>query len=305
MSFTSLSELRKSRGGFDSLMKEVDKISNPTNEIKTDDRFWVPAVDKAGNGFSIIRFLPPSKGEELPWVRIWTHGFQGPGGKWYIENSLTTIGQADPVSEYNTILWNSGLEADKELARKQKRKLNYVCNILVIQDSATPENEGKVMLFRFGKKIFDKIKDISQPNPAFQDEKPVNPFDFWEGANFRLKIRQFEGYRNYDKSEFDKPSQVADSDSKIENIWNRQYPLTELLDPKYFKSYDFLKQKFESVIGVSHASVSRKAENVDIVETRKATPKTMEMSKPKVQPPSRDYEDDDDISSSYFQSLTN
>jgi hypothetical protein len=305
MTFTSLSELRKSRGGFDSLMKEVDKISNPSNEIKTDDRFWVPSVDKAGNGFSIIRFLPPSKGEELPWVRIWTHGFQGPGGKWYIENSLTTIGQSDPVSEYNTILWNSGSEADKELARKQKRKLNYICNILILQDSAVPENEGKVFLFKFGKKIFDKIKDISQPNPAFQDEKPVNPFDFWEGANFRLKIRQFEGYRNYDKSEFEKPSQVASSDSAIENIWNRQYPLTELLDSKYFKTYDFLKQKFESVIGVSNTNVTRKAENVDIVETRKATPKTVELNKSKVQTPPVDLDEDDEISSSYFQSLTN
>jgi hypothetical protein len=195
MAFQSLSDLRKSRGGFDNLMKEVEKIGNPQGESKgSDDRFWQPEVDKAGNGYAVIRFLPPPKGEELPWVRIWNHGFQGPTGKWYIENSLTTIGKPDPISEHNTELWNSGSEANKEVARKQKRKLSYITNILIVKDPSHPENEGKVFLYKFGKKIFDKIKDVAEPQ--FEDEKPVNPFDFWEGANFKLKIRNVESYRN-------------------------------------------------------------------------------------------------------------
>lgn len=305
MAFTSLSDLRKSRGGFDTLMKEVEKISNPQSEQKGDDRFWVPAVDKAGNGFAIIRFLAPPKGEELPWVRIWSHGFQGQSGKWYIENSLTTINQNDPVSELNTKLWNSGSEADKETARKQKRKLNYITNILVVKDSANPENEGKVMLFRFGKKIFDKIKDVSQPQ--FEDEKPINPFDFWEGANFKLKIRNVEGYRNYDKSEFDSPSPVAESDEKIESIWNKQYSLTEFLDPKHFKSYDFLKQKLETVLSGTAGSAIRKAEEVDFEDDHVApTPKAPVGSKPAAKVPPKEVDfDDDEESLSYFAKLAN
>ena len=248
MAFTSLSDLRKSRGGFDTLMKEVEKISNPQSEQKGDDRFWVPAVDKAGNGFAIIRFLAPPKGEELPWVRIWSHGFQGQSGKWYIENSLTTINQNDPVSELNTKLWNSGSEADKETARKQKRKLNYITNILVVKDSANPENEGKVMLFRFGKKIFDKIKDVSQPQ--FEDEKPINPFDFWEGANFKLKIRNVEGYRDYDKSEFaDKSALFDGDDEKLEELWKKEHGLKEFVERKQFKAYDQLKARLDKVLG--------------------------------------------------------
>ena len=196
MAFNSLSELRKSRGGFDKLMNEVEKIANPSQSNSGDDREWKPTVDKAGNGYAVIRFLPPSQGEEFPWVRLWNHGFQGPTGKWYIENSLTTLNQNDPVSELNSELWNSGVEANKEVARKQKRRLAYYANILVVQDSGNPENNGKVFLFKFGKKIFDKIKDVMQPQ--FEDEAPMNPFDFWEGANFKLKIRQVEGYRNYD-----------------------------------------------------------------------------------------------------------
>lgn len=304
MAFTSLSDLRKSRGGFDTLMKEVEKISNPQSESKGDDRFWVPAVDKAGNGYAVIRFLAPPKGEELPWVRIWSHGFQGPSGKWYIENSLTTINQIDPVSELNTKLWNSGSEADKETARKQKRKLNYITNILVIKDTANPENEGKVFLFRFGKKIFDKIKDVSQPQ--FDDEKPINPFDFWEGANFKLKIRNVEGYRNYDKSEFESPSSLADSDERIEAIWNKQYSLTEFLDPKHFKSYDFLKQKLESVLSGTTAPVARRAEEVELDDPVAPTPKAQVVSKPAPKAPPRDVEfEDDDESLSYFAKLAN
>lgn len=304
MAFTSLSDLRKSRGGFDTLMKEVEKISNPQSESKGDDRFWVPAVDKAGNGYAVIRFLAPPKGEELPWVRIWSHGFQGPAGKWYIENSLTTINQTDPVSELNTKLWNSGSEADKETARKQKRKLNYITNILVIKDTANPENEGKVFLFRFGKKIFDKIKDVSQPQ--FDDEKPINPFDFWEGANFKLKIRNVEGYRNYDKSEFESPSSVADSDERIEAIWNKQFSLTEFLDPKHFKSYDFLKQKLESVLSGTTAPVARRAEEVELDDPVAPAPRAQVVSKPAPKAPPKDVDfDDDDESLSYFAKLAN
>lgn len=263
MAFTSLSDLRKSRGGFDTLMKEVEKISNPQSESKGDDRFWVPAVDKAGNGYAVIRFLAPPKGEELPWVRIWSHGFQGPSGKWYIENSLTTINQTDPVSELNTKLWNSGSEADKETARKQKRKLNYITNILVIKDTANPENEGKVFLFRFGKKIFDKIKDVSQPQ--FDDEKPINPFDFWEGANFKLKIRNVEGYRNYDKSEFADSSPLFEGDdAKLEELWKKEFSLKEFTQKSQFKPYEQLKARLDKVLGFDGEVVRTKAESADI-----------------------------------------
>jgi len=304
MAFTSLSDLRKTRGGFDSLMREVEKISNPQSESKGDDRFWVPAVDKAGNGYAVIRFLAPPKGEELPWVRIWSHGFQGSSGKWYIENSLTTIGQADPVSELNTKLWNSGSEIDKETARKQKRKLNYITNILVIKDPANPENEGKVFLFKFGKKIFDKIKDVS--HPQFEDEKPVNPFDFWEGANFKLKIRNVEGYRNYDKSEFDSPSAIADDDSIIESIWNKQFSLVEFLDSRHFKSYEFLKQKLETVLSSNSASVSRRAEDVDLYDnSSESAPKSQIVSKPTAKAPPKEVDFDDEESLSYFAKLAN
>jgi len=253
MSFNSLSDLRKSRGGFDKLMKEVEKISNPVQQSQGDDREWKPTVDKAGNGFAVVRFLPPTKGEEFPWVRRWDHGFQGPTGKWYIENSLTTLNQSDPVSELNSEFWNSGVEANKEIARKQKRRLAYFSNILVVSDPGNPANEGKVFLYKYGKKIFDKLNDMM--NPTFEDENPINPFDFWEGANFKIKIRQVEGYRNYDKSEFEAPSPVADNDEAIEAIWNQQHSLQELIDPKNFKSYDELKSKLNMVLGASSSNV--------------------------------------------------
>jgi hypothetical protein len=304
MAFTSLADLRKSRGGFDTLMKEVEKIANPQAESKTDDRFWQPEVDKAGNGYAVIRLLPPPKGEELPWVRIWNHGFQGPSGKWYIENSLTTIGQTDPVSELNTELWNSGSEANKEIARKQKRKLTYISNILVVKDPGRPENEGKVFLFKYGKKIFDKIKDVAEPQ--FEDEKPINPFDFWEGANFKLKIRNVEGYRNYDKSEFDSPSPVAEDDLHIERIWGTQHSLTQFLDPKHFKSYDELKKKLQMVL--SGAAPTRNAESVDLDDPlAHSTPKAQVVSKPVAQKaPPKDVDfDDDEESLSYFSKLAN
>ena len=309
MAFTSLSDLRKSRGGVDSLMKEVEKIANPQAESRgADDRFWSPEVDKAGNGYAVLRFLPAPKGEDLPWVRVWNHGFQGPGGKWYIENSLTSVGKADPVSEYNTELWNSGSEANKEIARKQKRKLSYTTNILIVKDPAHPENEGKVFLYKFGKKIFDKIKDMAEPQ--FQDEKPINVFDFWEGANFKLKIRQVEGYRNYDKSEFEAASSISEKDEDIEAIWSKQHSLTQFLDEKHFKSYDDLKKKFEMVMGLSGNSVpGKRAEEIDLdnqMPTLKAVnstpmPKT---EKAPVKAPVKEVDfDDDDESLSYFAKL--
>jgi hypothetical protein len=243
---------------FDALKKNRSKViedlqkkaaeSAATKKNYTDDRFWAPTVDKAGNGYALIRFLPAPDGETTPWVRYWDHGFQGPTGRWYIENSRTTIGEPDYISEYNSKLWNSGNEKDKELARKQKRRLHYVTNILVLSDSANPENEGKVFLFKFGKKIFDKILDKMQPQ--FPDEKPVNPFDFWEGANFKLKIRNVEGYRNYDKSEFDSVSELFDGDEdRLKEVYENLNSLQDFVDPKNFKSYEELKRKAMAVLG--------------------------------------------------------
>jgi hypothetical protein len=294
MAFNSLSDLRNSRGNFDSLMKEVEKIANPqTSDSRDDDRFWQPEVDKAGNGFAVIRFLPAPKGEEMPWARIWSHGFQGPTGKWYIENSLTTIGKPDPVSEMNNELWNSGSEANKEIARKQKRRLNYTCNVLVLQDPAHPENEGKVKLFKFGKRIFDKIKDVMQPQ--FQDEEPVNPFDFWKGANFKLKIRKVEGYRNYDKSEFESIAPLNADDAEIEKVWAQQHSLVDFSDARHFKSYEELKKKLDAVLSGVPAAV-RHAEEVDLATPAAVKPAAAARPAP---PP----EEDDDSSLSYFANL--
>jgi hypothetical protein len=305
MAINTLADLRKSRGGFETLMKEVEKIANPQSESRgADDRYWQPEVDKAGNGYAVIRFLAPPKGEDLPWVRIWNHGFQGPAGKWYIENSLTTLGKADPVSEYNTELWNSGSEANKEIARKQKRKLSYVTNILVVKDPAHPENEGKVFLYKFGKKIFDKIKDIAEPQ--FEDEKPINPFDFWEGANFKLKIRNVEGYRNYDKSEFDGISAISEDDDVIEKIWNQQHSLVQFLDEKHFKSYDELKKKFEMVMGLNGASTAavKPAADVDLESDYTPARVTQKAEKAPVKVPAKEVDfDDDEDSLSYFAKL--
>lgn len=297
------SALKKGRGSFDNLMKEVEKIAQPqTQESSKDDRFWQPEVDKAGNGYAVIRLLPPPKGEDLPWVRIWNHGFQGPTGKWYIENSLTTLGKTDPVSELNTQLWNSGTEADKETARKQKRRLSYIANIYIVKDPAHPENEGKVFLWKFGKKIFDKIKDVMQPQ--FDDEDPVNPFDFWKGANFKLKIRNVEGYRNYDKSEFDSSSALSSDDEVLEKIWNSEHSLQEFLDPKNFKSYEELKAKLEAVLSGTAASL--RAENIELEEPQvKQAPKAVAKPLPTSKPKKEVDLDDDEESLSYFAKLAN
>jgi len=220
---SSFANLKRNSGNLDKLAKAVEALSSEGGQSK-DDNFWKPETDKAGNGYAVIRFLPSPAvdGEDaLPWVKIFDHGFKGPGG-WYIENSLTTLNQKDPVSEYNSLLWNSGIEANKGIAREQKRRLKYISNILVIEDSKNPENEGKVFLFRYGKKIFDKITEAM--NPQFEDEKAINPFDFWAGANFKLKIRKVEGYQNYDKSEFDSPSASFNGDDgKLEQLWKKEY----------------------------------------------------------------------------------
>ncbi len=247
----SLSSLKNKGSSLDKLKKAVESSSAGNGGGKNvDERFWQPEVDAAGNGYAVIRFLdtPAVDGEDgLPWVQIWSHGFQGPGG-WYIENSLTTLGKTDPVSEYNTVLWNSGIEANKEIARKQKRKLTYIANVLVISDAKRPQNEGKVFLFKFGKKIFDKIKE--QLEPQFADETPMNPFDFWKGANFKIKIRNVEGYRNYDKSEFEAPAALFNGeDAKIEQVWKSAHSLKDFLKPENFKSYDELKAKLDKVLG--------------------------------------------------------
>ena len=255
----SFAEMKKrSKTNLSSLIKETEKISNPNSNFgDADDRYWRPELDKSGNGYAIIRFLPAPDGEDLPWARIWNHGFQGPGG-WYIENSLTTIGQKDPVSEHNSQLWNSGIEANKEVARKQKRRLNYTSNIYIIKDPANPQNEGEVKLFRYGKKIFDKINDLM--NPEFEDESPVNPFDLWEGANFKMKIRKVEGYSNYDKSEFDTPSALLEDDERMEEIWNSQFSLKELVSADKFKSYDELKENLDRVLGLGEMSNPKQQE---------------------------------------------
>ena len=263
---SSFANLKRSRNDLDKLTKAIEDTTSPTSKeagSKDDTRLWQPTVDKAGNGMAVIRFLPAPAvdgDDALPWVRRFDHGFQGPGG-WYIENSLTTLGQKDPVSEYNTTLWNSGIEANKEIARKQKRRLHYIANILVVSDPSNPSNEGQIKLFKFGKKIFDKITEAM--NPEFADETAINPFDMWEGANFKLKIRNVEGYRNYDKSEFaDKSALLDGDDEKLEALWKKEFSLKEFTEPSNFKSYEVLKAKLDKVLGFDGgSSVKTKAED--------------------------------------------
>ena len=287
--------LKTSSSNFDKLTKALETNLKPEDQSNKrkydDDRFWKPGLDKTGNGFAVIRFLPAVEGEDLPWQRVWSHAFQDKGG-WYIENSLTTLSQKDPVSEENTRLWNTGLDSDKEIARKRKRKLSYYSNIMVVSDPKHPENEGKVFLFKFGKKIFDKITEAMQP--AFDDEQPINPFDFWKGANFKLKIRKVDGYWNYDKSEFESVSQVAVDDEKIKGIWKQQHALKPFVDPSNFKTYDELKEKLNRVItGDRNAST---VENVNLPPQTNGVAKSTEV---KAQPEASD--DDDTLS--YFSKL--
>jgi hypothetical protein len=279
------------------------------NEKKSygDDRMWKPTVDKAGNGYAVIRFLPAGAGEDLPWVRYWDHGFKGSTGRWYIEKSLTSIGQQDPVSELNSQLWNTGRDEDKEIARQRKRRLHHVSNILVVSDSANPENEGKVFLYEYGKKIMDKIMDVMQPQ--FADETPVNPFDFWGGANFKLKIRQVEGYRNYDKSEFDSATALFDGDeAQLEAVYNQLHKLSEFTDPDNYKSYADLKKKLFEVIGeVDVANTFTTEQHIELNTTKEpVTPNSVESSVEAVAPTSSSESntgESDEDTLSYFAKL--
>ena len=294
----SLAALKK-QNSLDALLGAVQKENQPQEKKSyVDERIWKPVMDKTGNGYAVIRFLPAVKGESLPWAKVWNHAFQGPTGQWYIENSITTVGQNDPVSELNSAYWNSGVESDKEIARRQKRKLSYYANIYVVSDPKNPQNEGKVFLYRFGKKIFDKCMESMQP--AFEDESPVNPFDFWEGANFKLKIRKVDGYWNYDKSEFEAPSALFDDDEQLEEVWGKQYSLEEFTAPSNFKSYDELKARLDLVLAgtttlTTAATTTVEDEPVEstvTVDTKEEPAPTVEVS-----------DDDDEDTMSYFEKL--
>ena len=284
---TNFATLKKSSNILDRLNKELEKLNTPSNEKQEDTRFWQPEVDKSGNGMAVIRFLPSPAvdgDDALPWVRLFNHGFKGPSGKWYIENSLTTLNQKDPVSEYNTQLWNSTSDDSspaRKQAREQKRRLSYISNIYLVSYPKNPEMEGKVYLYKYGKKIFDKISMLM--NPEFEDETPVNPFDLWTGANFRLKIRTVEGYRNYDQSAFAPSSPLSDDDAELEKIWKAEHSLKEFLDPKNFKSYEELKRKLEEVLEL----------NVPVVSQSKA-PVVESAHKPAAKTESPFVEDDDE-----------
>ncbi len=262
----------KSTNNLDKLLSAVKEDNKDPSEKKSyvDERLWKPELDTSGNGYAVIRFLPAIEGEDLPWVKLFSHAFQGPTGQWYIENSRTTLGRGpdgkDPVSEYNTSLWNSGVETDKEIARKQKRKLSYYSNIYVVSDSKNPHNEGKVFLFRYGKKIFDKLMAAMQPE--FEDESPINPFDFWKGANFKLKIRKVDGFWNYDKSEFEAPSAILDDDSAIERIWKEQYSLADFTAPSNFKSYEELKTRLDAVLSGKQVVSNQTVEDEPIAQPK-------------------------------------
>ena len=286
-------EALKRSNSLDKLLNAVKEDSAPQEKKSyVDERLWKPELDKSGNGYAVIRFLPAVEGEDMPWAKVWNHAFQGPTGQWYIENSLTTVGQKDPVSEHNTKLWNTGLESDKEIARKQKRKLQYFSNIYVVSDSKHPENEGKVFLYRYGKKIFDKLMAAMQPE--FEDETPINPFDFWEGANFKLKIRKVDGFWNYDKSEFETPSALGD-DSVIESVWKKQYALKEFTASTNFKSYEELKTRLDAVLSGT-VSVG------NVTDTMDDEP----IASPKVDTkPVESKQEDEDDTMDYFSKLAN
>tara|TARA_B100000927_G_scaffold45058_1_gene32376 strand:- start:1920 stop:2792 length:873 start_codon:yes stop_codon:yes gene_type:complete len=257
MTFANLKKQSKLGNLTSKLTNEIEKM-NRSSAGTADDRLWKLEVDKAGNGYAVIRFLPAPDKEELPWAKVWSHAFQGPGG-WYIENSLTTLGQKDPVSEYNRLLWNSGNDADKDLARKQKRKLSYISNIYVVKDPTNPQNEGQVFLYKYGKKIFDKLTAAMQPE--FEDEEAIDPFDFWQGANFKLKAKNVAGYRNYDSSEFAATSALLDDDEALEAIWKKQHSLEEFTKDDQFKSYADLEKRLNAVLNTSRPPVAAEVAN--------------------------------------------
>ena len=292
MSFASL----KKQSSLGSLTAKLVKEAEKTNKGggSGDDRLWKPEVDKAGNGYAVIRFLPAPDGEDLPWAKLYSHAFQGPGG-WYIENSLTTNGAKDPVSEYNSELWNTGIDSDKEIARKQKRKLSYYSNIYVVKDPSNPENEGKVFLYKYGKKIFDKV--MSSMQPEFEDEEPINPFDFWAGADFKIKIKKVAGYWNYDSSEFARPGALLDDDDAMEAIWKKEYSLTEITSGDQFKSYDELKKRLDYVLG----NKAQPKVDYETVEEESVSG----FNDPDINPPAKQMtaQESEDDALSYFQKL--
>jgi hypothetical protein len=288
---------KNSSGGFDKLTEAMNKLSKGSESYK-DDRFWRPELDKSSNGYAIIRFLPAVDGEDIPWARLFNHGFKGPGG-WLIDNCPTTIGGKCPVCEANSLLWNSGIDSDKDIARNRKRKLSYISNIMVVSDPANPQNEGKVFLYKYGKKIFDKINEAM--NPEFADEEAINPFDFWKGSNFKLKVRKVAGFINYDKSEFDSTSVLLDgTDEWLEDLWkNSMYKLAEFTEASNFKSYDELKTRLGQVTGGSSNTATARAEDV-------VPPKSEETSSSSAidEPVEKDNEESDDALS-YFEKLAN
>ena len=291
----SLAAMKK-QNSLDSLLGAAQKESAPQEKKSyVDERLWKPTMDKTGNGYAVIRFLPAPKGEDLPWVKLWNHAFQGPTGQWYIENSLTTLGNNDPVSEYNSKLWNSGIESDKEIARRQKRKLSYYSNIYVVSDTANPQNEGKVFLYRYGKKIFDKVTEAMQP--PFPDTDPVNPFDFWEGANFKLKLRKVDGYWNYDLSSSYGPTKLLDDEDELENVWGSQYSLAECTAASNFKTYDELKTRLDMVL----SGVTKTGTVETLMEDEPTAPAKVD-TKP-APAPTVSVDDGDDDAMSYFEKL--
>ena len=292
MSFANLKK-QSSLGSLTAkLVKEVEKTNNTGGGA--DERLWKPELDKTGNGYAVIRFLPAPDSEEIPWAKLYSHAFQGPGG-WYIENSLTTVGQKDPVSDHNRDLWNSGNESDKDVVRKQKRKLSYYSNIYVVKAPVTPQNEGKVFLFKYGKKIHDKL--LAAMQPVFEDEEAINPFDFWQGANFKLKICKVDGYWNYDKSEFDKPAPLLDDDDALEALWKKEYSLNEITAPDQFKSYQDLEKRLKYVLGQKPATRRVDEEVVNEDDSRTVATRQVEEATTTVT------SDDEDDALSYFQKL--
>ena len=302
--------LKKNRSNsLNKLNSQLEKIQSKSYSDPNEGKMWKPTRDKAGNGFAVIRFLPAPAGEDFPFVRIWDHGFQGPTGLWYIENSLTTLDRDDPVSEYNSKLWNSGVEDDKAEARKMKRRLKYVSNVLVVSDPSNPQNEGKVFMYQYGAKIFAKLQELL--NPQFEDETAADPFNMWEGANFRLKIQKVAGYPNYDKSTFDAPSAISDDDSELERIFNEEHSLQELVNPKNFKSYDELKTKFYRVLALDQApstpNTAAEVDDLDMSSFGGNSPEPTLTTMPEAQSnaPSMSMNDDDDDDLSIFKELAN
>lgn len=298
----SFANMKRSKGSVANLVAAAEAVGGGGKK-HGDDRLWKPTVDKVGNGFAVIRFLPAAEGNDLPWNRYWDHGFKGPGGQWYIEKSLTSIGAEDPVGEMNGLLWNSGRDEDKQLARDRKRRLHYVANILVVSDPGNPSNEGKTMLYAFGKKIFDKIMDSMQPE--FADEDPINPFDFWEGADFKIKIRQVEGWRNYDKSEFASPKALPGSDEDLESLYNKLVDLREFTDVANYKTYDQLKEKLNRVLGTSAVMATKDSVSLANVQDEPTMPTAGDYNQnvPTSEPVTAEAVAEEDETLSYFAKL--